>query len=235
MRSDFTLPPRILSTARASDLRGHPRVPLVLTIRLRWFGALGLVCETSETLDTSRGGLLTSSQSERRVGTPVWVTLPFDSEAFCAVPEFPGKVAHSRNTPTGGHLLGIAFQSSERADDARPRHEMRSTIRSTRSSYVLPKALSRNVERRSARFELALPVFVRRSNSPWPDEGMSINVAAGSILFCTLQVYELGEPIEVELPDGPDATGGRREARVVRIARFGADQVLQQVAAEFTS
>jgi hypothetical protein len=100
---------------------------------------------------------------------------------------------------------------------------------------VLPNALSRNVERRSARFELALPVFVHRSNGPWPDEGMSINVAAGSILFCTLQVYELGEPIEVELPDGPGATGGRREARVVRIARFGADQVLQQVAAEFTS
>src|SRR5579863_7689817 len=89
MRSDFTLPFRILRLERAGDLRGHPRAPLGLTIRLRWFGALGLVSATAQTLDTSGGGVLARVGSPLTTGSQVWVTLPYEPESPQTVSELP--------------------------------------------------------------------------------------------------------------------------------------------------
>ena len=45
-------------TPAVKDLRTSSRVPLTLPIRLRWQGALGQTMEVTQTLDSSRGGLL---------------------------------------------------------------------------------------------------------------------------------------------------------------------------------
>src|SRR5215467_7981008 len=147
---------RTLVVAKASDLRQHPRVPLVLWVRVSWLGAFRLEQEITETIDTGRGGLLTSSTLERAVGAPAWVTFPYDANSAEAVPEFPSRVAHCRASSSGAHLVGLAFLSNGYAAQNGNRngtHERKSFWRRSRKPSISP------LERRHAtRTPLALPV-----------------------------------------------------------------------------
>jgi len=225
------LPFRILRLERAGDLRGHPRAPLGLTIRLRWFGALALVCETAQTLDTSGGGLLARVGSPLRTGSQIWVTLPYEPESPQTVSELPAKVVHNRVTPEGEHLLGIAFQTAEKLQAITILEKFETGARWHRSGNFG----ARNPDRRDgARKNLAVPVTVRRRNRPWPDEVMSVNLAPGGVLFTTLQVYEMDSVVALELPIAAGAAAGPRSARIVRMGELEPGEVLQQVAARFT-
>ncbi len=223
--SDFTLPFRILRLDRAGDLRGHPRAPLGLTIRLRWFGALGLVSATAQTLDTSGGGLLARTGSPLRTGSQVWVTLPYEPESPRTGSEFPAKVVHNRVTPEGEHLLGIAFEPSEKPKAITSLEKFEAGARWRRlGSFETRKCRSPRWRER----EFGVPVTVRRRSRPWPDEVMSANLAPGGVLFTTLQVYEMDSFVAIELPIAAGAPASPRSARIVRMSELEPGEVLQQ-------
>jgi hypothetical protein len=221
---------RTLVVAKQTELRQHPRVPLVLSVRVRWLGALGLEQELSETLDTGRGGLLTSSAHDRSPGSPAWVTFPYDANVTSAVPEFPSRVAHCRDANDGRHFVGLAFlanKNAARGENGESRTPRGSFWRSLRAS---PRFAER---RRTARVELALPVTIRRPGSLWADESMTSDVSSSGVAFASIQVYETGESIAIELPEGRWIASGHHAAKVVRISSVGEDSRLQDISAEF--
>ncbi len=216
----------------ARELRQHRRVPLALRVRLRWVGALGLETEVSETRDTSRGGLLTTSSETRRVGAPVWIAFPYHPEETISAPEFPARVAHTNETSHGEHLVGVAFDSSRGITSKEPRREdRRSKSFWRRARRIL---LGSEQRRRFERIAMALPISVHRATSPWPDETISVNLSSGGVVFSTLQIYELGEEIKVALPENRWIESRERAAKVLRITDRSAS-LLQDVAARFTS
>jgi PilZ domain len=222
----------LISERPAHEIRRHRRVPLVLMVRLRWVGALGLETEVSETRDTSRGGLLTTSRETRRTGAPVWITFPYRPEEKITAPEFPARVAHTHETSHGEHLVGVAFDSS-RGDCSKEPHaeDRRSGSFWRRARRVLLRSQQR---RRSERIAMALPLAIRRKISPWPDETISVNVSNGGVVFTTLQMYEPGEEIKVELPENRWVENRARFAKVLRISERSGT-LLQNVAAQFIS
>lgn len=222
---------RTLAVAKLHDLRQHPRVPLVLWVRVRWLGAFGLEQEISETIDTGRGGLLTSSALEHAVGAPAWVTFPYDANAAEATPEFPSRVAHCRAGAEGTHLIGLEFLSN--ADSAHAGHNGSGH----RKSFwrLFPKPTVSPLERRcTSRTPLALPVTIRRSSTPFPDETITTDISSHGISFSTVQVYESGEPVFAELPAGRWAASGHHDARVVRVSGAKGDSRLQTIAIQFS-
>jgi len=221
---------RTLVVAKQTELRHHPRVPLALSARVRWLGALGLEQEISETLDTGRGGLLTSSAHDRLPGSPAWVTFPYDADVATAVPEFPSRVVHCRSASDGKHLVGLAFLANKNAAENGNggSHSGRTSFwRSLRGS---PRFSER---RRSARVALALPVTIRRAGSLWTDESMTSDVSSIGVSFNSIQVYENGEPIAIELPQGRWIASGHHAAKVVRVSAASEDSRLQTISAEF--
>lgn len=222
---------RTLVVAKANDLRQHPRVPLVLWVRVRWLGVLGLEQEITETIDTGRGGLLTSSACERAVGSPAWVTFPYDVNSAEAVPEFPSRVAHCAASDSGGHRIGLAFLSNGHSGQNNHREfpaKRKSFWRRSRNINVGP------LERRAtSRTSLALPVTIRREASPWPDETMTADISSRGISFSTVQVYHEDETISLSLPDGRWAVSGNHSARVVRVSISDREFRLQTIAAQF--
>lgn len=220
-----------LSTERfARETRQHRRVPLVLQVRLRWVAALGLQTEVSQTRDTSRGGLLTTSAETRRVGAPLWITFPYHPEEKMSAPEFPARVAHTHETSHGEHLVGIAFDSRRGLGDKKPRSEdRRSGSFWRRAKRVLTGTQQR---RKSERIAMALPMTVHRATTPWPDETISVNISSGGVVFSTLQLYESGEEIKVELPENRWVENRSRTARILRITERSGSLLLD-VAAQF--
>ena len=218
------------------EMRQFPRIPLVVRVRLRWAGALGLETEVTETRDTGRGGMLVKSEHERRAGTPVWVTFPFNPDEADCLPEFPAHVAYSQFTASGDVRVGIAFDASHGAA-AHSRHIGNGNGAGHNGNGSLWSRAKRAIfgieeRRRCERVALALAINVRREDSPWPDEAISVNLSAGGAEFCSRQIYEVGARIEVELPEGRWAVSGKHAARVLRVA----DQegsMLQNVTVEF--
>ena len=220
---------RTLVVAKHTELRQHPRVPLVLSVRVRWLGALGLEQEISETLDTGRGGLLTSSAQDRSPGSPAWVTFPYDADVMSAVPEFPSRVVHCRPANSGKHLVGLAFLAHKHAENGNGgSHIGRTSF--WRSLRLSPRFAQR---RKSDRVALALPVTIRRGGLLWTDESMTADVSSRGVSFTSIQVYEPGEPIAIELPTGRWIASGHHAANVVRISADGENSRLQTIAAEF--
>lgn len=227
---------RTLSPERPTrELRHFPRVPLVVPVRLRWPGALGLEAEVTETRDTSRGGILVASERERRAGSPVWVTFPFNPDEANCVPEFPARVAYSYFTAASGVRIGIAF-GAPHANGASGKSHNGAGQNGNSSLWRRAKRAIFGVEERRLydRVNVALPVNLRRGDSPWVDQAMSANVSAGGLEFCSRLIYELGENVEAELPKGRWPTSGQRSARVLRVSS-DEDSLLQNVAVQFVS
>jgi hypothetical protein len=220
---------RTLVVAKHTELRQHPRVPLVLSVRVRWLGALGLEQEISETVDTGRGGLLTSSAQDRSPGSPAWVTFPYDADVASAVPEFPSRVVHCRAASDGKHLVGLAFLANKNVNNGNG-----GSLTGRTSFWRSLRASPRFTERRgSARVALALPITIRRAGSLWTDESMTADVSSSGVSFTSIQVYELGDPIAIELPAGRWIASGHHAAKIVRISADGESSRLQTIAAAF--
>ncbi len=182
-------------TSVVFEQRRHTRVQLHLPVRLRWLGPLGQATEFTETLDVSRGGLLFYRPDPCQLNSRVWVTFPFHPDAHDGQPETMARVVRVRVTPTGGHLVGVAFEEP------------------------LPRVTSadRSNQRASPRIPLALSVRVRPSGSPWPEETMTIDVSDVGLQFRTSRHYAVGDTVYVTLPYGPWGLVGEVEARVVHI------------------
>jgi hypothetical protein len=220
------------------ELRQFPRIPLVVRVRLRWAGALGLETEVTETRDTGRGGMLVTSEREHRAGSPVWVTFPFNPDQADFLPEFPAHVAYSQFTAAGGVRVGIAFDAPH-GRDARARHISNGNGSGHNGNGSLWSRARRAIfgieeRRRYERMALALPTSVRRQDSPWPDEAISVNLSTGGAEFRSRLIYQAGERIELELPEGRWPASGKHAARVLRVAEQNGS-LLQNVSVEFIS
>src|SRR5713226_6715469 len=155
--------------------RRHPRAQLNLPVRLRWLGPLGQVTELAETLGVSRGGLLFYRRDSCPVNTRVWVTFPFRAETAGAQPETPARVVRVKTTPTGGHLVAVAFE-----EPRRPMHSVGGPNRRTCLSTPL-----------------AVPIRVRPNGTPWPEEAMTVDVSEHGLLFQTARQYALSDVVHV--------------------------------------
>jgi hypothetical protein len=145
------------------------------------------------------------------------------------VPEFPSRVVHCRAANDGKHLVGLAFLANKHAENGNGgSHTGRTSFwHSLRAS---PRFTER---RRSARIALALPVTIRRGGSLWTDESMTADVSCTGVSFASIQVYELGDPIAIELPAGRWIASGHHAAKVVRVCAADENSRLQTIAAEF--
>lgn len=212
----------ILVRTRGDERRRNPRAPLNLPARLRWPSPLGQLAEVCETLDVSRGGLLTFLMPGRRpscrVESRLWVTFPFDSSTPLVQPETPARVVRAAPTPAGGLRVAIEFEANPRTPAGQ-----------------CPSDAGRIAEDRRARerIRLALPIRVRLADSPWYEETMSVDVTAEGLMFCSARLYAVGETVYLTLPPGTilsrSGTLSEVPARVVRAARLPGT-VEQQVA-----
>jgi hypothetical protein len=174
---------------------------------------LGQLTEVAETLDVCRGGLLVYRRDPSQVGSMLWVTFPFDSSPQLPQPEIPARVVRVKDTPTSGHLVALEFEAPLR--------------------HAAGTAAMGFDRRRHERFPLALPIRVRPSDSPWPEETMTVDLSDDGVLFCTARLYSVGDLIYVNLPTGTirsrSSSAAEVPARVVRVVRRP-DSVEQQVA-----
>jgi PilZ domain len=177
------------------EQRRHPRAQLHLPVRLRWLGPLGSLLEVTQTLDTSRGGLLVYRADSCMVDTRVWVTFPFDPEATEAQPEIAARVVRVKNTPSGGHLVALHLE----------------TWRS-RDGRLVP--LER---RKSPRVPLSLPVRVRLADVIWPEETMTLEVSEGGLTVESARLCQPGDSIRVQLPNGQWTRAGESAAIIVHV------------------
>jgi hypothetical protein len=221
-------PTPAVASRTADELRRYGRVPLSVPVRLRWVGAWGWGAEISETMDIGRGGLLVASGEARCPGAPVWVTFPFQPQDPQPVPEFAAHVAHARSNPAGGVWVGLAFAPSGCPQSGRGAVPRGSLWRRARAAFG---RLGNG--RRYERMPLALPISIHRPQFPWPEETVSENISAGGLVFCTVQVYEPLEIIEIELPSGRWPAVGRHAARVLRVWPRADNSRLADVAAKF--
>jgi len=177
-----------------NELRKSTRVPLTLPIRLRWQGALGQTIEITQTLDSSRGGLLFFRTEALPVNARLWVTFPYSADSQDAQPETPAHVVRIKTTPGGGQIVAIEFEKQPR-----------------------PASVATMNRRNSQRMALALPITVRFHEIPWPEHTMTQDVSTYGVLFRTPRQYALGDVVCVSIPHGVWARRGEMEGHVVRI------------------
>lgn len=178
-----------------SEQRKSARVPLTLPVRLRWQGALGQRVEVTQTLDSSRGGLVFFRTEALPVNTRLWVTFPYSAESVESQPETPAHVIRVKTTPGGGQIVAIEFEKQRRG----PANE---AVFNRRGSQRMP---------------LALPMTVRFHEVPWPEQAMTQDISSYGVSFRTSRQYSAGDVLCVSIPHGIWARRGEMEARVVRV------------------
>jgi hypothetical protein len=186
-------------------------VQLNLPVRLRWRTPFGLTTEVSETLDVCRGGLLIYRAQACEPDLTLWVTFPFDPEMRFTQAEIPARVTRMRTTPSGGHLVAIAFEFLPQPATETP---------------------GRRNRRASRRTRLALPLRVRPVGFPWAEETMTIDLSEDGALFGTSRVYQVGDAVRVRLENGPWPGRSRSEEYAAHIVRVSEppDTLEQRVA-----
>jgi PilZ domain len=151
--------------------------------------------EVTETIDVSREGLLIRREEPCNPLARVWVAYPFDASAAATQPETPARIARVQGGAKGGFYVGLQFQLPPR-DSPRSANDER---------------------RRSARFSFALPMFIRPSDSFWPEESMTQNISNSGALFESARAYRAGETVLAKIPWGEWAKAGEISGRVVRV------------------
>ena len=192
----------------SKEQRRRPRARLNLPVRLRWLTPLRQLTEVTETLDVSRRGLLIYCHEPCRIGAVVWVTFPFDPILPLTQPETLARVVRLTPAPAGGYFAALELEEPPRYWE----------VAGARTEAYPPAARER---RRRARIRLALPIRIRLSDSPWPEETMTVDISDDGARFYTTRLYAVGGTVYVALP--PASFGGRwaspaeLPARVVRI------------------
>lgn len=181
-------------SATPVDLRKSPRARLCLPARLRWFSPLGMRVELTETIDVSREGLLIRRGQPCNPAARLWVVYPFNPAGAAIQPETPACIARVTPGANGGFYVGLQLQLPQRES---------------------PRAVG-DERRKSERFSFALPMFVRPSNSVWPEEAMTQNISNAGVLFESARAYKAGETVLAKIPWGEWAKAGEIPGRVLR-------------------
>jgi hypothetical protein len=180
----------------SSDRRSHPRAPLQLSARIRWQGPLGMRLEVAETVDVSRDGVLLHRKEPCEARSRVWIVLPFVLGDLGSVqPETPGRIARVARAEDGSYWVAVRLEHPERG------------VRSP----------GERERRRVERIPLSLPIFLRPSGTPWPEESMTYDLSAKGVRFETAHLYVLGQTVIAQVPWGEWAKRGQIHGRVVRV------------------
>lgn len=178
------------------ELRKHPRAQLSLPVRIRWQGPRGMRLETAKTIDVSKGGLLVERALNFTGQCRVWIAFPYDPTAGSSVqPETPARVVRMINENGNGMRVALQIDASSRDAAAAVTQERRA----------------------HARLSFALPVFVRRVSSQWPEESMTCDVSPAGASFETSHIYALGDAVFVKIPWGEWGKAGEIHGRVARV------------------
>jgi PilZ domain len=152
--------------------------------------------ETTETLDVSREGLLVLRHDECEPSARVWVAFPFDASAPAATQvEVPARIVRVEKDSLGGFKVALSLEITPRA---------------------LPMA-SGDERRKSVRSPVSLPIFVRRTGTPWPEESMTQDISDGGARFETSQIFAPGDALHAMIPFGEWPKRGELTAKVVRV------------------
>jgi hypothetical protein len=168
------------TSAAATERRLHHRVTLALPIRLRWPGPFRQAVEVRHTLDISRGGALVESDGPHSPGTIVWATFPFDEGLPDGFPELPARVVRVVSGERGTRVaigFDVALPRAGGENGPRPANERRA----------------------SQRQAVCVPVRVRASHLPWPEETMTLDISKGGLRFLSTCLYEPGSRVYVSL------------------------------------
>jgi hypothetical protein len=222
------------NTSTGSERRRRPRVLLELPVRVRWLGPFGLETEITQTENVSRDGLLISSFNSRQAGSMLWATFPYDPAVAFTESEAPGTVARCTAESVNKNMIAISFHLNE------------PILQKNISAADTPPDTSKSRDRRSqTRIPLAYLIRVSRiaptrqdpqaSSEPpqQPDETMTVNVSPAGMAFCTLRIYLPNERLTIATQEARKLSGGKRYARVVRVAPIHPDSPLSHVAVEF--
>ena len=138
--------------------------------------------------------MLLACDKAHRPGHPLWVTIPFDSEASGAQPETLARVVrcepaegedHERES--GKWVVAMHF---EEAAHAQSRHD---------------GDLEAGRNRNGSGSKIALPIRVRLENVPWYEEAMTTEVSKDKIKFVTHCEYAFGQRLLVSFASGTEA------------------------------
>jgi PilZ domain len=178
------------------EMRKHLRAKVQLPARIRWHRPLGMRLEVTHTVDVSREGLLIHRSQSCDVPARVWVAFPFaPAAALSAQPETPARIVRVEEDPAGGYRIGVRLQPP-------PRGTPRPADRERRCSPRVP---------------FALPLFVRPSGTPWPEESMTQDISRTGARFETSHIYAAGDMVLAKIPWGEWTKAGEIPGRVVRV------------------
>ncbi|MFZ0641706.1 MAG: PilZ domain-containing protein [Candidatus Acidiferrales bacterium] len=186
----------MVSVAKPTELRKHPRAQLSLPARLRWRGTLGMRLEAARTLDVARDGVRLKRREPCVLGSRVWIAFPFDANSNSSVPpETPAHVVRVKPAARGGYEVALHLELPPRRPPRPPENERRAC----------------------ARMSFALPIFVRAPGSPWPEESMTQNISRTGARFESAQIYSAGDALLAKIPWGEWEHAGEIPARIVRV------------------
>jgi hypothetical protein len=183
--------------ARSSlEMRKHPRAQLRMPVRLRWRGPLGMRVEITRTIDSSRDGIRIPASESCEVGARLWVTFPFDTMSSATA-----------QSETPAHVVRVA-ENAQRGYDVSLRLELpaKAAVR------------TKQIERRAcSRLAFAVPIFVRATGSPWPEESMTYDISRAGARFESAHIYAPGDAVLAKIPWSDWERAGEIRARVVRV------------------
>ena len=184
---------------RPLELRKRPRAQLSMPVRIRWRGPFGMRLEIAQTLDVSRGGLLIERLEPCEPQSNVWVLFPFEPNGDSAQVETPAHVVRVEEAYGGRYRIALKLDLPARGDQRLAA-----------------------VERRSfPRLPFAVPIFVRPSSSPWPEESMTQDISRAGVRFTSARIFAVGDAIKAKVPFGEWSRTGEIAGIVTRIESYG--------------
>jgi hypothetical protein len=178
------------------EMRQHPRCQLHMPARIRWRGPLGMRLEITRTIDAARGGIRISRGETCETGSRAWVTFPFDPNTSASTQsETPARVVRVAKNLQRGFDVSLQLELPPRRTE-----------------------LARGKERRKcARMTFAVPIFVRATGSPWPEESMTHDISQAGARFESAHIYSAGDAVFAKIPLGEWERAGEIRARVIRV------------------
>jgi PilZ domain len=178
------------------EQRKHPRAQLQLPARIRWQGPLGMRVEITETVDVARQGVLVHLNAPTAAPARVWVVFPYDPVAGSSTqPETPARIVRLKQEEGGTYQVALHLEPAQRGS---------------------PRAMDQE-RRASQRIPFALPIFVRVTGTPFPEESMTRDISQHGVRFETSHIYAVGDSVLAKIPWNEWSKAGEVAGRVIRV------------------